>query len=86
MHQLATVTSREKLIEMGDLSRISTVYRQWYDHQTRIWEETPAYHSFCINRMRSIQDWPNRNPTERIFNIDYQQYKIMWFNVCLWID
>lgn len=56
MHQPITVTSREKLIEMGDLSRLSTVYRQYYDHQARSWVETPAYHSFQINRMRTIQD------------------------------
>jgi hypothetical protein len=43
MHQAATIASREKLIEMGDLSRLRSANRQWFDHQTQRWEETPAY-------------------------------------------
>jgi hypothetical protein len=36
--------------------------------------------------MRTIQDWPNRDPEEKLFNITYHQYKSMWFNVYLWTD
>jgi len=53
MHQASTLASREKLIEMGDLRRMESENRQWYDHQTRIWQETPAYHFFRINHMRT---------------------------------
>jgi hypothetical protein len=34
--------------------------------------------------MRAITDWPNQDPDEKFFGIDYEQYKTMWFNICLW--
>jgi hypothetical protein len=86
IHQPATTASIEKLIEMGDLSRLRSANRQWFDHQTQRWEENPTYNFFQINRMRTIQDWPNRYPEEKIFDITYHQHKEMWFNVCLWTD
>jgi hypothetical protein len=75
MHQASTIASREKLVEMRDLSRIRSANREWFDQQTQRWQETPAWNFFQINRMRTIQDWPNGNPEEKLFNINYHQYK-----------
>jgi hypothetical protein len=86
MHQTSTIASREKLVEMRDLSRIRSANREWFDQRTQRWHGTPAWNFFQINRMRTIQDWPNGNPEEKLFNMNYHQYKAMWFNVCLWID
>lgn len=36
--------------------------------------------------MRTLQSWPNQDPHERLFEINYFQYKAMWYNVCLWTD
>jgi hypothetical protein len=77
MHQPLTISSRTKLIEMGDLNRLSTVETHWYDHSTRIWMTDIANQSFQINRMRVIADWPNQDPNELLFGISYQQYKTM---------
>jgi hypothetical protein len=86
MHQAITIAAREKLVEMRDLSRIRSANREWFDQQTQRWQETPAWNFFQINRMRTVQDWPNGNPEEILFNINYHQYKAMWFNICLWTD
>lgn len=84
IHQPITISSREKLIEMGDLSRLSSVETHWYDHSIRSWTTALAHQSFQINRMRVVSDWPNQDPNEQLFGITYQQYKTMWFNVCQW--
>lgn len=86
MHHASTIASRQKLVEMGDLSRIEYANREWFDQQTQTWEETPAWNYFQINRMRTLQSWPNQDPNERLFNINYEQYKAMWYNICLWTD
>jgi hypothetical protein len=84
MHQPITITSREKLIQFGDLTRLRGEDTQWYDRNTRGWSRSPVYHSFQINKMRSLSDWPQQNPEELLFGLNYEQYKEMWFNVCLW--
>jgi len=73
MHHASTIASRKKLVEMGDLSRIRFANREWFDHQTQTWEETLAWNFFQINRMRTLQSWPNQDPDERLFNINYEE-------------
>jgi hypothetical protein len=34
--------------------------------------------------MRALSDWPNQDPNENLFGVNYGQYKRMWFNVCQW--
>jgi hypothetical protein len=36
--------------------------------------------------MRTLQSWTNQDPHARIFEINYFQYKEMWYNVYLWTD
>ena len=71
---------------MGDLSRIKSANRNWFCQQTQTWNQTPARNFFQINRMRDLQSWPHQDPNERLFEINYFQYKAMWDNVCLWTD
>jgi len=59
MHHASTIASRQKLVEMGDLIRISYANREWFCQQTQTWQETPAWNLFQINRMRTLQSWPN---------------------------
>jgi hypothetical protein len=42
MHHASTIASRQKLVEMGDLARIRSTNREWFDQQTQRWEEIPA--------------------------------------------
>lgn len=86
MHQASTIASRQKLVEMGDLTRVRSANRNWFCQQTQTWQQTPAWNFFQINRMRTLQSWPNQDPHERLFEINYFQYKAMWYNVCLWIE
>jgi len=84
IHQPITITSRERLIEMGDLSRLISIDTSWYDHASRCWKTALANQFFQINRMRAFSDWPNQDPNEKLFGVNYGQYKRMWFNVCQW--
>jgi hypothetical protein len=84
IHQPITITSREKLIELGDLTRLRSADTQWYDHTTRSWMRSPVYHFFQINHMRALADWPQQNPENLVSGINYGQYKEMWFNAFLW--
>lgn len=84
IHQPITITSREKLIEFGDLTRLRAADTQWYDHAARGWCRSPVYHSFQINRMRALADWPRQNPEELVHGLNYRQYRETWFNAFLW--
>jgi hypothetical protein len=84
IHQPITITSREKLIEFRDLTRLRSADTQWYNHETRGWSRAPVYHSFQINRMRALIDWPQQDPAELLNGINYDQYKATWFNAFLW--
>lgn len=77
IHQPITISSREKLIEMGDLRCLCSIETHWYDHSIRSWTTALAHQSFQINRMRIVADWPQQDPNEQLFGITYQQYKTM---------
>jgi hypothetical protein len=84
IHQPITITSREKLIDLGDLTRLRTVETQWYEPAIRAWCRSPVYHSFQINRIRALTDWPEQDPDEIVHGLNYDQYKETWFNAFLW--
>lgn len=84
MHQRITITSREKLIEFGDLTRLRSAETQWYEPGVRAWCRSPVYHTFQINRMRALTDWPEQDPNELLYGLDYAQYQKSWFNAFLW--
>jgi len=84
MHQPITITSREKLVEFGDLTRLRIQETQWYEPAIRAWCRSPVCHSFQINRMRALTDWPHQDPNENLFGINYDQYKAAWFHAFLW--
>jgi len=86
MHQASSIASRKNLIEIRDLTRIRFANRNWFFQQTQTWNQTPAWEFFQINEMRDLQSWPHQHPNERLFEINYIQYKTMWDNVCLWTD
>jgi hypothetical protein len=77
-------TSREKLIDFGDISRLRVAEETWYDHTIRSWCRTPLYHSFQINHMRNVAEWPEGDPENYIHGLTYDQYKATWFSAFLW--
>jgi hypothetical protein len=84
IHQPIVITSREKLIDLGDLSRLRIAETQWYEPTIRSWCRSPVYHSFQINRMRALSDWLEQNPNNIVHGLNYEQYKATWFNAFLW--
>jgi hypothetical protein len=72
MHQPIISTSREKLIDLGRLTMLRTAETQWYEHSIRSWCRSPVYHSFQINHMRAVAEWPDGDP-DNIYS---------WFNIC----
>lgn len=84
MHQPIISTSREKLIEMGDLTRLRTAETQWYEPSIRSWCRSPVYHSFEINHMRVVAEWPEGDPENVLHGLTYAQYKTTWFHAFLW--
>jgi hypothetical protein len=86
MHQAPTIAARQKLVEMGDISRIRSANRNWFCQHSQQWSQTYAYSYFEIHRMRTLQSWPQSDPYEKLFQINYFQYKAMWDHVCLWTD
>jgi hypothetical protein len=34
--------------------------------------------------MRSLSDWPEKNPSNALHGLNYDQYKACWFNSFLW--
>jgi hypothetical protein len=71
IHQPITITSREKLIDLGDLTRLRIAETQWYEPAIRAWCRSHVYHSFQINRMRSLSDWHEQDPEEIVHGINY---------------
>ena len=86
MHQVPTLAAREKLVEMGYITRLRSTFRRWYCQNLQQWQTTPDHSYFVINRMRSLQSWPQQDPSQRLFEINYHQYKAMWDHMCLWSD
>jgi hypothetical protein len=68
------------LIDLGDLTRLRTAETQWYEPSIRSWCRSPVYHSFQINRMRAVAEWPEGNPYNLIHGLTYAQYQAAWFN------
>ena len=71
---------------MGDIAKIRSTFRRWYCENLQQWHTTPDHSYFVINRMISLQSWPQQDPSQRLFEINYHQYKAMWDHMCLWSD
>jgi hypothetical protein len=84
IHQPIISTSKEKLIEMGDLTRLRTAETEWYEPSIRSWCRSPVYHSFQINHMRAVAEWPEGDPENILYGLTYAQYKTTWFHAFLW--
>ena len=61
MHQASTLPAQEKLIEMGDITRLRSTFRRWFCQNSQQWRETPDHSYFMINRMRALQSWPQQD-------------------------
>jgi hypothetical protein len=85
-HQASTIASRQKLVDMGDITRVRSPSRSWFCSNTLQWRHNLDHSYYIINRMRTLQSWPQQDPYATLFQINYFQYEAMWDCFCLWTD